>query len=89
MGRACCADRRTETGVQERPRLWCVVLTKRAKALLLILYQCWVDMSLDIKAADCLLKIRINFSQLSESSICWEHSSTCLYFYARSVINSL
>lgn len=49
MGSACCADRSTETGVQEGPWLWCVVLTWRAKAVMLILSPAcgWADMSLD------------------------------------------
>lgn len=32
MGSTCCADRSTETGVQERPQLWCVVLTQQPKS---------------------------------------------------------
>lgn len=41
MGSTCCADRSTETGVQEQPRLWCMVLTQWAKAPVLVLSPCW------------------------------------------------
>lgn len=49
MGSTCCADRATETGVQERPQIWCAVLTQQAKAPVLILHQCLscADISLD------------------------------------------
>lgn len=52
----------------------CMVLTQRAKALMLILYPCWgsVDKSLDCQESHRgLLKIQINFSLFCECYICF------------------